>query len=46
MIVKNNRINSAVNIIANNFHKYEKIIDIGARDCLVKKLIDDIRNTF
>ena len=41
MIVKNNRINSAVNIIANNFHKYEKIIDIGARDCLVKKLIDD-----
>ena len=40
-IIKNNRIISAVNIIKKNFLNYEKIIDIGARDCLVKELIAD-----
>tara|TARA_A100001388_G_scaffold275608_1_gene261469 strand:+ start:4742 stop:5344 length:603 start_codon:yes stop_codon:yes gene_type:complete len=40
-VKKNHRIISAVNLIKYNFLNYEKIIDIGARDCLVKRLLED-----
>ena len=40
-VKRNHRIISAVNLIKDSFLNYEKIIDIGARDCLVKKLIED-----